>query len=93
MKTLSSQNVDAQILSEDEPDFTLSDPSKVHRANQGKNATDYSDERKTIAKDAISKLSVETTAEEIKEIQRIEDIPNFLNLLLLKLDRMPPLQG
>jgi|LauGreDrversion4_2_1035121.scaffolds.fasta_scaffold30633_5 hypothetical protein len=91
MKTLSAQNFEAQILSEDEPDFTHSDPNKVYRVNQGKNATDYSDEIKSIAKDAISKLSVETTAEEIKEIKRIEDIPNFHNLLLLKLDRMPPL--
>jgi hypothetical protein len=59
------------MLSEEEPDFTYSDPSKMHRQNQGKNATDFSDEIKTIAKDAISKLSVETTAEEMKEINNI----------------------
>jgi tRNA-binding EMAP/Myf-like protein len=76
------------MLSEDEPDFTEPSQYKPIKMNQSRNATDYTDEIIN-DKDPITKLSVETTEDVVGEIRSIEDIPNYENLLLLKLDKVP----
>ncbi len=91
MKNLSSlQPSYIHHFSEDEPDFTYSDEKKIARPGQGQNAADFTDDIRSLTQDAIRKLSVETTLDKVRDIQKIEDIPNYLNLLLLKLDKMPP---
>ena len=93
MKNLSSKNPDyVHMLSEDEPDFTEPSQYKPIKMNQSRNATDYTDEIIN-DKDPITKLSVETTEDVVGEIRSIEDIPNYENLLLLKLDKVPQSSG
>ena len=94
MKNL-SQNDPSYVhnLSEDEPDFTQSDINRVSRSGQGLNACDFTEDLKNFTQEAIRKLSVETTEDQVREIRSIEDIPNYLSLLLLKLDRIPPMPG
>jgi hypothetical protein len=94
MKNLSSHDPSyVHSLSEDEPDFTESDITKVARPGQGQNACDFTDDIRSFTQEAIRKLSVETTEDKVREIATIEDIPNYLSLLLLKLDKMPPQPG
>jgi hypothetical protein len=76
------------MVSEEEPDFTVSDENK--KANLGSNAADFADEIRNFTQEATRKLSVETSYELVKNLVKIDEIPNYLNLLLLKLDKMPP---
>lgn len=94
MKNL-SQNDPSYVhnVSEDEPDFTQSDINRVSRSGQGLNACDFTEDIKNFTQEAFRKLSVETTEDQVREIKYIEDIPNYLSLLLLKLDRIPPMPG
>lgn len=80
-------------LSEDEPDFTSSDALKVaklnagEKLNQGDNAADHTEAVHKYSH--AGKLSVETTEDQVQDIKCIEDIPSYLNLLLLKIDKLP----
>ena len=82
MDSLANLNPAINYLSEDEPDFTQSKKLKV--GNLSKNATDFSDV-KTLIQEDYKKFVVEISAEEFKEIQTVEDVPNYLYLLLVKL--------
>lgn len=94
MKNLSQHDPNyVHNVSEDEPDFTESDINHVARVGQGQNACDFTEDIRSFTQEAIRKLSVETTEDKVREIECIEDIPNYLNLLLLKLDKMPPQPG
>lgn len=91
MKNLSASNPTyMHCFSEDEPDFTWSDPSKTTRLGQGSNAADFTEEIKNFTQETTRKLSVETSFDQVRNLSKIDEIPNFLNLLLLKLDKMPP---
>ena len=91
MKNLSASNpTNVHYLSEDEPDFTWSDPIKTARLGQGANAADFTEEIKNFTIEATKKLAVETNYDVVRNLSKIDEIPNYLNLLLLKLDKMPP---
>lgn len=88
MKNLSKLYPDPEqgAQSEDEPDFTNSDfpQTKV----PGQNAQTYFDAVKQQKED--SKLTIEVSSADVpEEITKIEDIPSYLNLLLLKVDKLP----